>query len=105
MSTFEGGNGQIHFDGTSVTITREGRMGGFTDLPTVRIQMTDVVDVLVHEPVAIMKGWVYVATVGHESMPTATEVGKNANTVMLNKKQARAIGPSRTEILTAIGRA
>jgi hypothetical protein len=104
MSTFEGGNGQIHFDGTAVTITREGGMGGFSDLPTVTIPIAEIVDVLVHDPVAIMKGWVYVATAGHESMPAATEVGKNANTVTLNKKQAQALGPVRAEILAAIGK-
>lgn len=105
MSTFEGGNGQIHFDGTTVTITREGGMGGFSDLPTVTIPITDVVDVLVHEPVAILKGWVYVATAGHEAMPSAAEVGKNATTVTLNKKQAQALAPVRAEILAAIGKA
>lgn len=104
MSTFEGGNGQIHFDGTAVTITREGGMGSFSELPSVSIPITDVVDVLVHEPVAIMKGWVYIATVGNESMPAATEVGKNANTVTLNKKQAKAVAEIRAEIRAAIGK-
>jgi hypothetical protein len=104
MSTFEGGNGQIQFDGTAVTITRGGGMGSFSELPTVTIPIADVVDVLVHEPVAIMKGWVYIATAGHESMPTATEVGKNANTVTVNKKQAKAVAEIRAEILAAIGK-
>jgi hypothetical protein len=104
MSRFEGGNGQIQFDGSTVTITREGGMGGFSDLPTVTIPIAEVVDVLVHEPVAIMKGWVYVATVEHESMPTASEVGKNANTVTVNKKQAKAVADIRAEILAAIGK-
>jgi hypothetical protein len=104
MSTFEGGNGQIHFDGASVTITREGGMGGFSDLPTVTIPSSDVTDVLVHEPVAILKGWVYVATAGHESMPPASEVGKNANTVTFNKKQAAAAHTLRDEIRNAIGK-
>jgi hypothetical protein len=79
-------------------------MGSFSELPTVTIPIADVVDVLVHEPVAIMKGWVYIATVGHESMPTATEVGKNANTVTVNKKQAKAVAEIRAEILAAIGK-
>ena len=105
MSAFEGGNGQIQFDGAAVTITREGGMGGFSGLQTVTIPIADVVDVLVHEPVAIMKGWVYIATVGNEAMPAATEVGKNANTVTLNKKQAQALAPVRAEILAAIGKA
>jgi hypothetical protein len=104
MSRFEGGNGQIQFDGSTVTITREGGMGGFSDLPTVTIPIAEVVDVLVHEPVAIMKGWVYVATAGHETMPTASEVGKNANTVTVNKKQAKAVVDIRAEILAAIGK-
>jgi hypothetical protein len=104
MSTFEGGNGQIHFDGTAVTITREGGMGGFSELPTVTIPIGEVVDVLVHEPVAILKGWVYVATSGNETMPTASEVGKNANTVTLNKKQAQAVAAIKGEILAAIGK-
>jgi hypothetical protein len=103
MSTFEGGNGQIHFDGTTVTITREGGMGAFSEMPTVTIPVTEVVDVLVHEPVAILKGWVYVATRGHESMPTASEVGKNPNTVTVNRKQARDVVALREEILAAIG--
>jgi len=104
MSRFEGGNGQIEFDGATVTITREGGMGGFSDLPTVSIPIADVVDVLVHQPVAIMKGWVYIATAGHEAMPAATEVGKNANTVTINRKQAQALEPFRAEILAAIGK-
>ena len=105
MSTFEGGNGQIHFDGAAVTITREGGLGSFSELPTVTIPIGEVVDVLVHDPVAILKGWVYIATAGHEAMPSATEVGKNANTVTLNKKQAQALAPVRAEILAAIGKA
>jgi hypothetical protein len=104
MSTFEGGNGQIHFDGSSVTITREGGMGGFSELPTVTIATGDIVDVLVHDPVAILKGWVYVATTGHESMPSASEVGKNANTVTFGKKQAAAAHALRDDVRKAIGK-
>jgi hypothetical protein len=104
MTRFEGGNGQIEFDGANVTIAREGGMGGFSELPTTTIPIADIVDVLVHQPVAIMKGWVYVATAGHESMPSATEVGKNAYAVTLNKKQAQAVEEVRGEILRAIGK-
>jgi hypothetical protein len=104
MSTFEGGNGQISFDGTTVTITRSGGMGSFSELPTVTIPAADVVDVLVHDPVAILKGWVYVATTGQESMPSASEVGKNANTVTFGKKQAAAAHILRDEVRTAIGK-
>jgi hypothetical protein len=104
MTRFEGGNGQIEFDGANVTITREGGMGGFSELAPATIPIGDVVDVLVHEPVAIIKGWVYIATTGHESMPSATEVGKNAHAVTLNKKQAQAVEEVRGEILRAIGK-
>lgn len=104
MSTFEGGNGQISFDGSTVTITREGGLGSFSELPTVTIPVTDVVDVLVHDPVAILKGWVYVATTGHESMPSAVEVGKNANTVTFGKKQAAAAQALCDEVRSAIGK-
>ena len=103
MTTFEGANGQIHFDGASVTITREGGMGGFSGLPTVTIPTSDVIDVLLHDPVAILAGWVYIATAGQESMPSASEVGKNANTVTFKKKQAAAAQALRDEIRSAIG--
>lgn len=101
MSTFKGGNGQINFDGTTVTITRDGGLGGFSDLPTVTIPIADVVDLLIQDPVAIIKGWVYVATKGHESMPTASEVGKNPHTVTFKKKQAATVRAFRDEILAA----
>lgn len=101
MSTFKGGNGQINFDGTTVTITRDGGMGGFSDLPTVTIPIADVVDLLIQDPVAIIKGWVYVAIKGHESMPTASEVGKNPHAVTFKKKQAATVRAFRDEILAA----
>ena len=104
MTSFRGGNGQIHFDGSTVTITREGGLGSFSELPTVTIPATDVVDVLVHDPVAILKGWVYVATAANESMPSALEVGKNPHTVTFGKKQAEGVRVLRDAILAAASR-
>jgi hypothetical protein len=105
MSTFQGNNGQIHFDGTAVTITREGGLGKFSELPTVTFPVGEVLDVLVHDPVAILAGWVHIATAGHESMPSATEVGKSPNTVTMSKKQFKELGPFLAEVRAAIGKA
>jgi hypothetical protein len=104
MTKFEGGNGQINFDGSVVTITRDGGLGGFSKLPTVTIPIGDVVDVLLHEPAAIIKGWIYIATVGQEQMPSASEVGKNAQAVTYGKKHKQAVAAIHDEIKGAMTR-
>jgi hypothetical protein len=104
METFEGHNGQIRFDGVTVTITREGKWGERSKLPTVVIPLSEVVDVQLHEGHGPIAGWVFIATQQDSVMPKALEVAHHPNTVIVSKSEAVDFEPMRQEILAALTR-
>jgi hypothetical protein len=105
MTYFDGHNGQIDFDGAALHITREGKLGQMNGNPPTTIQVADVVDVIIHEPGKIVKGYMYFATAAAPEAPEFTKLSQNAATVLVAKKQLEAAKALRDEVLKAIGKA
>jgi hypothetical protein len=103
MTDFKGSNGQVHFDGTTVTITREGFAASVAHLPTATIPVGDVVDILIKEAHGPLKGSVFFATAGDEEMPPLLDA-KNPHEIAVSKSQLEEFAPLRAAILAAAGR-
>lgn len=103
MTDFKGFNGQVHFDGTTVIITREGFAGSVGHLPTASIPVGDILDILVKEAHGPLKGSIFFATAGDETMPPLLDA-KNSHEIAVSKSQLAEFEPLRAEILAAAGR-
>ena len=103
MTDFKGFNGQVHFDGTTVTITREGFAGSVSQLPTATIPAADILDILVKEAHGPLKGSIFFATAGDETMPPMLDA-KNPHEISVSKAQLEEFEPLRAAILAASGR-
>jgi len=103
MTDFKGSNGQVHFDGTTVTITREGFAGSVSRLPPATIPVGDILDILVKEAHGLVKGSIFFATAGDETMPPLLDA-KNPHEISVSKSQLEEFEPLRVEILAAAGR-
>jgi hypothetical protein len=104
MTHFDGHNGQIDFDGGSLHITREGKLGSMNGNGPVSLAVGDVIDVLIHEPGTIVKGYMYFATAAEPAAPEFTKLSQHPYTVLVSKKQLAAAQALRAEVLAAIGK-
>lgn len=103
MTDFKGFNGQVHFDGTTVTITRSGFAGSMMHLPDASIPVTDIIDILIKEAHGPLKGSIFFATAGDEEMPPMMDA-KNPHEISVSKANLEEFEPLRQAILAAAGR-
>jgi hypothetical protein len=104
MTHFDGHNGQVDFDGTSLRIAREGKLGQMNGNGPTTLGIGDIVDVIIHEPGSIVKGYMYFATAAAPEVPEFMKLSKDPATVLVAKKQLAAAQALRDEVLKAIGK-
>lgn len=105
MTHFDGHNGQVDFDGASLHIDRKGKLAEMNGNPPITLAVGDIVDVHIHEPGAIVKGYIHFATAADPEAPTTYKSSQNPTTVLVAKKELAAAQALRDEVLKAIGKA
>jgi hypothetical protein len=104
MTHFDGHNGQVDFDGSSLHIAREGKLAQMNGNGPITLSVGDIVDVHIHEPGAIVKGYIHFATASDPEAPTTYHSSQNATAVLVSKKELPAAQALRDEVLKAIGK-
>jgi hypothetical protein len=103
MSSFNGNNGQVSFDGSTVHITREGRFGEMNGNGPVNLPVSDIVAVNLKKPGAIVKGYIHFAQASNPTAPTTTQISKHPTAVIVGKKELAAAEALAAEVRAAIG--
>jgi hypothetical protein len=84
----QGTNGQLHFDGSTVKITRDGFGGSSSHLDPWSFPITGITEVVWHEPGKIAPGHISFVTAGHAEPGGYISTTKDEQSVMFKHKHA-----------------
>lgn len=110
-TTAKGRNGQIEFDGRTVTIRREGLIGRAAHGRNEKTIPLSQITAVQFKPYSVF-GWGYIAFTIPGTVETHSRLGRNAkaahydeNAVTFNKHQQAAVEALRDAVNTALARA
>ena len=84
----QGSNGQLHFDGTTVRITRDGFAGSSSHLQPWSLPVSGITEVQWHEAGTIAPGHISFVTAGHAAPTGYVGSTKDEQTVLFKSKHA-----------------
>ena len=102
MTQLDANNGQISFDGTTVSIAREGAIAAMSKQQPIDIPVSDISDVVIHTP-SILQGFIHFVGPGESPVTSANAAVENQRAVLLSRKHMEGAEALRAEVLAAKG--
>lgn len=99
----QGSNGQVHFDGSTVRISRDGFAGSSSQLQPWSFPVSGITEVLWHEAGKVAPGHISFVTAGHAAPTGYVSSTKDEQTVLFKGKHAAEFEAIRDAVQAKIG--